>query len=86
MNPWGEMRADQRTAIVAAVMANANRDPARTPEAFRPSDFMPYLKADPVVEAKKLAERIVASLAPQRSGMSKAERSRRRREIGKAKR
>lgn len=39
--PFGEERADLRSAIVAAVVANANRDSRRRPRPFSPRDFMP---------------------------------------------
>lgn len=39
--PFGEERADLRSAIIAAVVANANRDPKRRPRPFSPRDFMP---------------------------------------------
>lgn len=40
--PFGEERADLRSAIVASVIANANRDGKRRPRPFSPRDFMPY--------------------------------------------
>jgi len=39
IDPSGEDRADLRAAIIACVIANANRDPKSKP--FTPSDFMP---------------------------------------------
>jgi hypothetical protein len=87
VNPWGEMRADQRTAIVAAVLANVNRDPSKKPDGYAPRDFMPYLAEDPAAEEKKLEQRLVGLLAPRpRAGMDKAEIKRRRKEMkGRAK-
>jgi len=41
VEPWGDTRADLRAGIVAAVIANANRDAKRRPEPFTPADFMP---------------------------------------------
>jgi hypothetical protein len=38
--PWGEERADLRSAIVASTIANVNRGKGRKP--FRPRDFMPF--------------------------------------------
>lgn len=40
IDPFGEARADLRSGIVAAVVANANRDPNRG-SAYQPKDFMP---------------------------------------------
>ena len=39
INPWGESRADLRSAVVAHVMANAFRK--KGARAFKPKDFMP---------------------------------------------
>lgn len=44
--PFGEERADLRSAIVASVVANANRDPKRRPRPFSPRDFMPLVRRD----------------------------------------
>lgn len=44
VEPWGDTRADLRAGIVAAVVANANRDAKRRPEPFAPSDFMPLVQ------------------------------------------
>lgn len=41
LEPFGEVRADLRSGIVASVIANVNRDPKRRPRAFEPGDFMP---------------------------------------------
>lgn len=40
LQPYGEWRADFRTASVMALIANVNRDPKKTSE-FTPQDFMP---------------------------------------------
>jgi len=45
----GEGRGRDRwshTSLICAILANASRDPKRTPRAFRPSDFDPYARAD----------------------------------------
>ena len=39
INPWGESRADLRSAVVAHVIANVNRK--KGSRAFKPKDFMP---------------------------------------------
>jgi hypothetical protein len=41
MEPFGEERADLRAGIVAATIANVNRDAKRRKKPFRPQDFMP---------------------------------------------
>lgn len=43
LEPFGEERADLRMAIVASLIANANRDPKH--EAYKPEDFMPFKAA-----------------------------------------
>ena len=47
IEPFGEERADLRAAVVAAVIANANRDPKQHPQAFTVEDFMPKFDAEP---------------------------------------
>jgi hypothetical protein len=44
LEPWGEERADLRSAIVASNVANSNRDPRKRPEPYAPADFMPFGK------------------------------------------
>ena len=46
-DPWGEERADLRSAILASLFANAHRDPAQHSEPYRPVDFMPYHRREP---------------------------------------
>ncbi len=41
IEPFGERRADLRAAIVAALIANVNRDPKKQREPFTVDDFMP---------------------------------------------
>lgn len=40
IEPWGDVRGDVQAATLAALIANANRDPSRRPQPFRPSDFV----------------------------------------------
>ncbi len=47
LEPFGEERADLRSAIVASVIANANRDPDKH-EPFTFDDFMPKFDQPPV--------------------------------------
>ena len=57
VSPWGEQRADLRSAIVASVIANVNRDSRRRPAPFKPADFMPFDEG-PGEDADALAARI----------------------------
>ena len=41
LEPFGETRADLRAGIVAATVANANRDAKKRKRPFGPEDFMP---------------------------------------------
>jgi len=41
VQPFGDARADVHAGIVAATIANVNRDPKRQKKPFRPQDFMP---------------------------------------------
>lgn len=41
VEPFGEERADLRAGIVAATIANANRDPKKHPKPFQTAEFMP---------------------------------------------
>lgn len=41
LEPFGEERADLRMAVVASLIANANRDPKKRKRPFEPRDFMP---------------------------------------------
>jgi hypothetical protein len=63
LEPWGEQRADLRSAIVASVIANVNRDPKRKSEPFQPLDFMPYLKLDKKDADADLSRRLKAALS-----------------------
>jgi len=59
LDPWDESRADLRTAIVAATLANINRDPKKG-KPFRPVDFMPYADKEALKRAD--ASRLAAEL------------------------
>lgn len=41
VEPFGDARADVRSAIIASVVANSNRDPKKRKKAFTIEDFMP---------------------------------------------
>lgn len=48
IEPFGEMRADSRSGMICATMANIKRGPDT--DAYSPADFMPYLeKPEPEV-------------------------------------
>ena len=54
VEPWGEERADLRSAIIACTIANVNRAKGK---AFKPSDFMPEFNK-PIKERQTQAEMI----------------------------
>lgn len=41
LEPWGCETEDLRSGVVAATVANANRDPKKRYRAYQPTDFMP---------------------------------------------
>lgn len=47
MEPFGEMRADLRSGIIASTFANCHRDPDKQREPFKASDFMPQFDRKP---------------------------------------
>ena len=61
-SPWDENRADLRTAIIASVIANVNRDTKKKSEPFRPFDFMPYAERDAQEDQLDLSKRLRAAL------------------------
>lgn len=46
LEPWGEWRADVRTAQVVQTLANINRDSKQHPEPYALSDFMLFEKRE----------------------------------------
>lgn len=42
--PMGPIHLEMMAGVIAAVIANVNRNPENTPEPFVPSDFMPALR------------------------------------------
>lgn len=40
LEPFGEEVASWRAGIIAAVLANVNRNPKKRPQPFQPADFM----------------------------------------------
>jgi len=53
IEPFGERRADLRSAIIACVIANAWRSPNRPP--FRVQDFMPFEQGSEPITGEKAA-------------------------------
>lgn len=53
IDPWGEVRDDLRSGIVASVIANVNRDVRRKPEPFTAQDFVPRFDAPDEVEVQE---------------------------------
>lgn len=45
LEPWGTEREDYRFGIVAATVANANRDPKKKPRPFTPDQFVLRVEA-----------------------------------------
>ena len=41
LEPWGADAEDWRAGMIAATIANANRDPKRRRKPYEPQDFMP---------------------------------------------
>ncbi len=59
LEPFGELRGDYRSGVVAATLANVHR--AKDGRAFTPEDFMPFMER-PESEAAREAQ---ASISPQ---------------------
>ena len=55
-DPFGDDRADIRSAQVSAILANANRDPKKRDKPFEVIDFMPYAKRRQEAEARQKQE------------------------------
>lgn len=41
IEPWGDVRGDMQTALLAGLTANIHRDRKKQSKAFTPADFMP---------------------------------------------
>lgn len=57
IEPFGEERADLRSGIIAATVANANRNPKKRRRPFKPIDFVPHFEERAVVEAEDEGEK-----------------------------
>jgi hypothetical protein len=71
LEPFGEERADVRAGIIAAVIANANRDRKKRPDPFTPADFMPFVKREP---AGPLSPDALTEMVKQTFGHPKAKK------------
>lgn len=60
VEPWGEERADLRSAIVAATVANVNKGKNRQP--FKPADFMPKFEKPKAPSADEQVEAVFGAL------------------------
>lgn len=49
-DPFGEWRADARSAQIVAMLANINRDPNKHPDAYKLSEFMLFDRLMPEVK------------------------------------
>lgn len=56
LEPFGPERDDLRAALVAAVIANVNRDPKKRRKPYEVSDFMPKFDRGPEPERKSDGE------------------------------
>ena len=68
IDPWGEERADLRSAITSYVLAEVNRNPKKKSSPFKPKDFMPYARREELDMAKDLSARLKAALKPPKKG------------------
>lgn len=58
MEPFGEERADLRSAIVACTVANAFRDPKKHPKPYSARDFMPKFGPGEEEEGQTVEEQL----------------------------
>jgi hypothetical protein len=47
LDPWGEERADLRSGMIAAVIAETNRDKKKRRKPYAPKEFMPQFDRPP---------------------------------------
>ena len=50
LEPWGTEVEDWRAGLIAATIANANRDPKKRRKLYEPQDFMPRYEKPQVEE------------------------------------
>lgn len=71
IEPFGEERADFRTAQLLTITANLHRDPAKQPKPFTVADFMPFTREEPDEEQQEaLARAEVAAMKKQLAEMA----------------
>jgi len=63
IEPFGDERGDLRMAILAALIANAHRDPKRRKRAYKPADFMPKFGRQSLEEQIRIAEMLKAAFS-----------------------
>ena len=62
LEPFGDMRADLRSGVIASTFANANRTKHARP--FTPEDFMPFIdRPEPIDEARLNVARLKSMFA-----------------------
>ena len=62
IEPFGDMRADLRSGVIASTFANANR--VKHARAFSPEDFMPFVeRTEPQDDARMNVARFKALFA-----------------------
>jgi len=60
LEPWGQERGDLRAGIVAATIANANRDAKKRKKPFKPQEFMPQFdKREQTVDEQLAMARMI---------------------------
>ena len=68
IDPWGEQRADLRSAITSYVVAETRRDPKKKSSPFKPRDFMPYATQEGRAQSRDLFNRLKAALKAKPKG------------------
>ena len=68
IEPFGDRRADLRTATIAAILANQNRKRGQKP--FTHEDFMPRFKHARVQSAEEVRRRLMLFFDLRRQAMS----------------
>ena len=62
LEPFGEQIADMRHGTACALLANVNRNAEARPQAYKPDDFVPWVKREVVeVEPVQLPDKVAHS-------------------------
>lgn len=61
IEPFGEERADMRSALIASVLANVHRDPKKRPQPFTIDDFMLFTEERELTQ-DEIANKVLAAL------------------------